>query len=84
MTMAAVVGLEDSLDKKPSSLDETSKRLLALATTLVGDTRIILLDEPFEGLDLEGREAYRRVLDSQKENRFDKDMSLILARFHNM
>ncbi|WKX94296.1 hypothetical protein Q1695_011502 [Nippostrongylus brasiliensis] len=69
MSMAAVVGLEDSLDKKPSSLDETSKRLLALATTLVGDTRIILLDEPFEGLDLEGREAYRRVLDSQKENR---------------
>ncbi len=46
-----VTGLDDVLDRPAGQLSGGSQRRLGLLTALVGSPRVLLLDEPFAGLD---------------------------------
>lgn len=61
--VAAKLGISDYLkrDIKSLSLGERSKALIAKA--LVKDPQLLILDEPFEGLDLPSRKSMAAVID---------------------
>ena len=53
--MLSLLGLEDSLDKYPSELSGGMKQRVSIARALAYDSQLIILDEPFKGLDAERR-----------------------------
>ncbi|WP_181148060.1 ABC transporter ATP-binding protein [Arthrobacter sp. MYb213] len=60
----AQLGLSSDADSHPYELPASARRLVALATVLVREPKILLLDEPTEALDIWGVAALRRVIDS--------------------
>jgi energy-coupling factor transport system ATP-binding protein len=55
-TALAAVGLGDQLESHPHELPASRQRLLALATVLAREPKLIALDEPTVGLDRHGLE----------------------------
>ena len=55
--------------RQPSELSGGEKRLLALARSLAGDVRFLLLDEPFTGLDGHLKERVMEALGAWLEKR---------------
>jgi len=53
--LAAEFGLDDLLRRQSGSLSGGQKRRLAVALAFVGRPRLVLLDEPTTGLDVDGR-----------------------------
>ncbi len=51
LTLLAKVGLEDFLDKYPSQLSGGMQRRAELARALINQPKVMLMDEPFRGLD---------------------------------
>jgi energy-coupling factor transporter ATP-binding protein EcfA2 len=68
---AEMVGLPlDELGaRSPFSLSEGQKRRAALAGVLALDPEILVLDEPFIGLDFEGRQSLSAALESYRAER---------------
>lgn len=56
------VGLFDVRDRRSSKLSGGMKRRLGIAQTLIGDPRIMIVDEPTTGLDPEERVRFRNLL----------------------
>lgn len=56
------VGLHSRADHSLNSLSQGMRQRLSLACALLGGPRILLLDEPMNGLDPVAREAFRGVL----------------------
>lgn len=63
------VGLFDVRNRMASKLSGGMKRRLGIAQALIGDPKIIIIDEPTTGLDPEERIRFRNILSdlSQKE-----------------
>ena len=58
------LGLQDFADTHPYELPASARRLAALATVLVREPQILLLDEPTEALDSEGMIRLQQVIES--------------------
>ncbi len=56
------VGLFDSRDRSASKLSGGMKRRLGIAQALIGEPKIIVVDEPTTGLDPEERIRFRNIL----------------------
>lgn len=62
-------GLELELDETGSPLPLGIRRRVALARALTTDGQLVILDEPAEGLDVEGWKMVNRTIKSLKERR---------------
>ncbi len=62
------VGLEDYVDKKVGKLSKGMKQLVQLISTIVHDPSLLVLDEPFSGLDPSNREVVKKIILEQKKN----------------
>lgn len=56
------VGLFDARDRQANKLSGGMKRRLGIAQALIGEPRIIIVDEPTTGLDPEERIRFRNIL----------------------
>ncbi|MEX2157437.1 MAG: heme ABC exporter ATP-binding protein CcmA [Gemmatimonadales bacterium] len=59
------LGLEDYADRPVRALSRGLVQRVAIARALVHDPRVLLLDEPFTGLDRMAAEAFSRLLAQQ-------------------
>ena len=53
------MGLEDILNRSPDQLSRGQQRRVALARVLAPEPRVLLLDDPFDGLDSIARDQLR-------------------------
>ncbi len=58
----ALLGLEALAGRRPAGLDEAARIRTAIARTLVLDPPVMLLDDPFAGLEPSPRQALQRLL----------------------
>lgn len=69
------VGLFDFRDREANKLSGGMKRRLGIAQALIGDPRIIVVDEPTTGLDPEERIRFRNILSELSQ----KDVIIVLS-----
>lgn len=72
-------GLESSLKKQYHALSTGQKRRLHLALALAGDPAVVVLDEPTDGLDVQGRAQLHDAIRALKS----KGITILLAT-HDM
>ncbi|WP_200840380.1 ABC transporter ATP-binding protein [Natrialba sp. INN-245] len=61
------VGLADAIDDDAGSYSRGMRQRLALAMALVGDPDLLILDEPFSGLDPHGVRTVREIAHAENE-----------------
>jgi energy-coupling factor transport system ATP-binding protein len=61
------LALSDILDRDPRDLSEGQRLRAALAAVLVGDPRVVLLDEPTRGLDGVQKQQLARVIRTMRD-----------------
>jgi ABC-type multidrug transport system ATPase subunit len=69
------VGLFDARDRQANKLSGGMKRRLGIAQALIGEPRIIIVDEPTTGLDPEERIRFRNILSELSQ----QDIIIILS-----
>ncbi len=69
------VGLLEVRDRQANRLSGGMKRRLGIAQALIGNPRIIVVDEPTTGLDPDERIRFRNILSDLSQ----KDVSIILS-----
>lgn len=69
------VGLFDFRDRDANKLSGGMKRRLGIAQALIGDPKIIVVDEPTTGLDPEERIRFRNILSELSQ----KDVIIVLS-----
>jgi molybdate transport system ATP-binding protein len=73
---ARALGIAHLLDRMPRNLSGGERRRAALARAVVGRPRLLLLDEPFAGLDEPRRRSALSLLDDVRR-RYDLPMILV-------
>lgn len=68
------LGLGEAINKKVSTLSGGMKRRLAIGRALIFDADILIMDEPFKGLD---KELYRKVMEEVLEKTKNKTLILV-------
>ena len=63
----ARTGLTESADAHPLDLDRASRRFVALASVLSMQPRLLLLDEPQQGLDFQSVKRLEKILQEERE-----------------
>lgn len=72
-----MVSLDESyLDRNPFELSYGEKRKIAIASILVFDPKIVILDEPTVGLDSKGKRMLTRLI---RDLKFEYDKTIILV-----
>ncbi len=71
-----LLGIEELADRVPHNLSGGEKRKVALAGALVMDPELLVLDEPFEGLDPKSR---RSLLDLLERLSRERCMTVVLS-----
>lgn len=61
------VGLTDVVDTPAGTFSQGMEQRLALAMALVGDPELLILDEPFSGLDPHGVRTVRDIVHEERE-----------------
>jgi ABC-2 type transport system ATP-binding protein len=61
------VGLEDAADRKAGGYSKGMKQRLGLATALVGDADLLVLDEPSTGLDPNAAREMREIIREEND-----------------
>lgn len=70
------LGMEEMLKKKVKTLSGGQKRRLAFLVSLIGDTKVVLVDEAMTGIDIETRKIMWKIL--QDEVRL-RDRSVVVT-----
>jgi len=65
--LLARVGLDDSSDQAVDTFSQGMEQRLALAMALVGDPELLVLDEPFTGLDPHGVRTVREIVHEEND-----------------
>ncbi len=73
--MLESVGLFEVRDRKANKLSGGMKRRLGIAQALIGDPKVVIVDEPTTGLDPDERIRFRNLLSKMTE----KEMIIILS-----
>ncbi len=66
LLMLKEVSLSDFADKRLGMLSKGMKQLVQLIATLIHEPRLLILDEPFSGLDPANREVVKKIILEQK------------------
>ncbi|MDO5156969.1 MAG: ABC transporter ATP-binding protein [Eubacteriales bacterium] len=74
--MVELVGLSDVADKKAKKLSMGMKQRLGIAMALVGNPKLLILDEPVNGLDPENIIALRKLLQKLSE---EKEITIFIS-----
>lgn len=65
--LLARVGLKEKANAKVSALSKGQKQLVQLCVTLVHNPSLLILDEPFSGLDPTNRELVKHIMLEERE-----------------
>jgi len=81
-----MVGLSDAVDKKVGKFSKGMKQRLGIAQALIGDPAILVLDEPFHGLDPEVKLFLKNLIKDLaiRENKAVLVSSHLLSDLENM
>jgi ABC-2 type transport system ATP-binding protein len=66
-TLLERVGLEDAVDQSVTTFSQGMEQRLALAMALVGEPELLVLDEPFTGLDPHGVRTVREIVHAEND-----------------
>jgi ABC-2 type transport system ATP-binding protein len=73
------LGMQDVLDKKLETLSKGNQQKIQLALALIADPQIIILDEPFSGLDPVNAQLLKDIVNEQVEKE-----KIVLFSSHQM
>ncbi|CAJ0605948.1 unnamed protein product [Cylicocyclus nassatus] len=66
---ADILGLGEYMDEPVENLTPTQKQLLRISLAFIGDSTIVLLEEPFDDLSPESMILLKKLLDRERDNR---------------